>query len=261
MNTFRDRVALITGAGSGIGGELARRLAAEGARIAAIDRTVTGLDALVAALPGFPVATAVADVTDLAAMRQAVASLEARLGPTDLLIASAGIGRKTSAEQFDAEEFNEHIRVNLIGIVNSIDPVIAGMRQRRSGHLVALSSVASYHGLPFMGGYCASKAGVNALFDSLRVELAPMGIDVTTVCPAWIRTPMTEGLRLPRRDIMTLEFAAATILEAIRRKQAFIAFPPRIVRRLRLLRYLPRSWSDWLLRRDLERVRRLTQDR
>ena len=261
MTIFRDRVALITGAGSGIGGELARRLAAEGARIAAIDRSPEGLDGLVSALPGCSVATAVADVTDLAAMRRAVASLEATLGPTDLLIASAGIGRKTSAEEFSAEEINAHIQINLIGIVNSIDPVIAGMRQRRRGHLVALSSVASYHGLPFMGGYCASKAGVNALFDSLRLELGPMGIDVTTVCPAWIRTPMTQGLSLPAREVMTLEYAGGVILDAIRRKKAFVAFPRRMVWRVQLLRYLPVTWSDWLIRRDLMRVRHIIQER
>ena len=135
------------------------------------------------------------------------------------------------------------------------------MKERRRGHLVALSSVASYRGLPFMGGYCASKAGVNALFDSLRVELQPLGIDVTTVCPAWIRTPMTQGLRLPAREVMSLEVAGATILDAIRRKKAFIAFPRRLVWRVQMLRYLPRSWGDWLIRRELMHVRHIIQDR
>ena len=108
------------------------------------------------------------------------------------------------------------------------------MRQRRRGHLVALSSVASFRGIPLMGGYCASKAGVNALCESLRAELRPLGIDVTTICPAWIRTPMTKDLRVPRADIMTLERAADIILDAIRRKKAFVAFPRRMVWRLRL---------------------------
>ena len=111
------------------------------------------------------------DVTDLAATRAAVKDLEGRLGPTDLLIASAGIGRKTAADTFSAEEVNAHIQVNLIGVVNAVDAVLAGMRERRRGHLVVLSSLASYRGMPFMAGYCASKAGVNALFDSLRLEL------------------------------------------------------------------------------------------
>jgi NAD(P)-dependent dehydrogenase (short-subunit alcohol dehydrogenase family) len=257
MSEFRERVALITGAGSGIGQQLARLLAGEGARIAALDRVSEGLAGLAEELAGKSVATAVADVTDLAATRAAVAGLEQQVGPTDLLIAAAGIGRVTPAATFQAEEINAHVQVNLIGVVNSIDSVLAGMRQRRRGHLVVLSSLASYRGLPLMAGYCASKAGVNALLDSLRLELPALGIDVTTVCPGWIRTPMTAPLNLPASDVMDLERAGCTILEAIRRRLPFTAFPSHLARRLRLLRYLPRPLSDWLTRRELARARRL----
>ncbi len=75
------------------------------------------------------------------------------------------------------------IRVNLVGVANSIAAVTAGMLERRRGQIVAISSLASFRGFPHMAGYCASKAGVNALLDSLRVELKPLGIDVTTICP------------------------------------------------------------------------------
>jgi NAD(P)-dependent dehydrogenase (short-subunit alcohol dehydrogenase family) len=257
MSEFLDRVALITGAGSGIGRQLARLLSAEGARIAALDVRPEGLTELATELTGKPVVTATADVTDLAAMRAAVAELEARLGPTDLLIACAGIGRKTCASPLVAEEINAHIQVNLVGVVNSIDSVLAGMQQRRRGHLVALSSLASYRGLPLMAGYCASKAGVNALFDALRVELRDSGIAVTTVCPGWVRTPMTAPLRLPRRELMEVAQAAEVILEAIRRRAPFVAFPPRLVWQLRMLRYLPRPIGDWLAYKQMARARRL----
>ncbi|MFO0844896.1 MAG: SDR family NAD(P)-dependent oxidoreductase [Gemmataceae bacterium] len=260
MSDFRDRVAVITGAGSGIGGQLARLLAAEGARVAAIDRQQAGLDALAASLPGHPLATAVADVRDLRATREAVKRLEAKLGPADLLVACAGVGRGTPAESFDAEAVNEVLQINLLGVVNSIDAVLAGMRERRRGHLVVLSSVASYRGLPLMSAYCASKAGVNALLDSLRVELKPYNIATTTVCPAWVRTPMTAALGLPDRITLPVEVAAATILDAIRRKRPFIAFPPRIAFRVRLLKYLPRSVSDWLAGREMKNARRMLRN-
>jgi NAD(P)-dependent dehydrogenase (short-subunit alcohol dehydrogenase family) len=260
MSDFHDRVVLITGAGSGIGRELARRLSAEGARIAALDLRPEGLGELAKELTAKPLATATADVTDLAAMRSAAAELEGRLGPTDLLIACAGIGRKTTATPLVAEEVNDHIRVNLIGLVNSIDSVLAGMQQRRRGHLVALSSLASYRGLPLMAGYCASKAGVNALLDALRVELRDSGVSVTTVCPGWVRTPMTAPLRLPRRELMEVGQAAEVILEAIRRRTPFIAFPPRLVWQLRMLRYLPRPIGDWLAHKQMARARRLMPD-
>src|SRR5262245_62097080 len=123
MHSFQNRVVLITGAGSGIGREFARTLAAEGARIAALDRHAQGLDALGAELKGKPLACAVADVTDLAGVRSAVARLEQELGPTDVLIAGAGIGRETSALNFRAEDFADQVQVNLIGVANCIDAV------------------------------------------------------------------------------------------------------------------------------------------
>jgi NAD(P)-dependent dehydrogenase (short-subunit alcohol dehydrogenase family) len=252
---------LITGAGSGIGRQLARALSGAGARIAAVDLHEEALASLSTELAGKPIATAGAVVTDLARLRTAVAGLEQAVGSADILIASAGIGRVTAAEFFQAEEFNAHIQTNLIGVINSIDSVLAGMRQRRRGQLVVLSSLASYRGLPLMGGYCASKAGVNALFDALRVELRSFGIDVTTVCPGWIRTPMTADLRLSRRDVMDLETAAEVIVRAIRRRRPFIAFPPRLVWQLRLLRYLPRPISDWLAGQLLARSKRLLPEK
>jgi NAD(P)-dependent dehydrogenase (short-subunit alcohol dehydrogenase family) len=254
--TFQDRVVLITGAASGIGRQLALTLAAEGARVAALDRQAPGLEALVADLKGKPVATAVADVTDPAAVRDATSRLEAQLGPTDLLIASAGIGVETSATDFRAEDMAAVINVNLLGVVNSIAAVLPGMRERRRGHLAALSSLASYRGLPRMAGYCASKAGVNAVLDALRVELRPFNIATTTICPGWIRTPMTAPLDLPVSDMMDVAEAARRIVAALRARRAFVAFPAHDVRQVRLLRYLPRAVSDWMAYRYLLRTQK-----
>ncbi|MBY0526071.1 MAG: SDR family NAD(P)-dependent oxidoreductase [Gemmataceae bacterium] len=251
MNSFTQRVALITGAGSGIGRQLARTLAAEGAAIAAVDLTPEPLAALAAELAGKSIATAVADVTERDALLRATGDLQAKLGPADLLIASAGIGIETSALQFVAADFERVVRVNLIGVANSVAAVLPGMIERKRGHLVGLSSVASYRGFPLMAGYCASKSGVNALFDSLRVELNPLGIHVTTICPSWIRTPMTEKIGVPPAQMVPVETAARHIVDAIRRRRAFYAFPPSDVRQVRLLGWLPLSWSDWLVRRML----------
>src|SRR5207245_2000808 len=99
----------------------------------------------------------------------------------DLLIANAGIGIETSALAFRAEDIEAQIRVNLIGVANSIEAVLPAMLARRRGHLAAISSLASYRGLPKMAGYCASKAGVNALLDAVRVEVRSHGIAVTTI--------------------------------------------------------------------------------
>jgi NAD(P)-dependent dehydrogenase (short-subunit alcohol dehydrogenase family) len=258
--TSSSPVALITGAGSGLGKGLAQALAGQGWRIAALDVQVHGLDTLAGELAGKSLSCAVADVTDVQQVRQAVAQFEREFGQVDLLIASAGIGRETSALTFRAEDIAEHIQVNLIGVANCIDAVLPGMRRRRQGHLLAISSLASYRGLPLMAGYSASKAGVNALLDSLRVELRPLGITVTTICPGWVRTPMTAPVAgsIP---MMEVEEAVGYILHAIKKRKAFYAFPARRVWEVRLLRYLPRFAADWLAQAYLRRAQQTISSR
>jgi NAD(P)-dependent dehydrogenase (short-subunit alcohol dehydrogenase family) len=255
MKEFADRVVLITGAGSGIGRQLALDFAAEGARIAALDLSAMALDALAADFKDKPFVHAVADVTDYAALLAAVQKLEAKLGPTDILIASAGVARETSVLDLRAEDVAIQVRVNLIGVANSITAVLPGMRERRQGHLVALSSLASYHGLPLMAGYCASKAGVNALMDGLRVELKPLGIATTTICPGWIRTPLTANINVKHINMMSVEEATRRMMAAIRARKTFVAFPAATVRQVSLLRWLPLRVCDWLTARQLLRHR------
>ena len=118
---------------------------------------------------------------------------------------------------------------------------------------MALSSLASYRGLPRMAGYCASKAGLNALLDALRVELRPLGIAVTTICPGWVRTPLTAPLDLNLPRMMEVGEAVHRILGAVRRRQSFLAFPTGSAWQVRLLRYLPGGVSDWMTYRYLLR--------
>ena len=253
------RVALITGAGRGIGRALALELARAGYAIAGVDLQAEGLAELEHALrgAGAPVATATADVVDAEGLRQVVGTLEERLGGTDLLIANAGIGRENPAVGFSAADFEAQIRVNLIGVANSVAAVLPGMLQRGRGHLVAISSLASYRGLPLMAGYCASKSGVNALLEALRVELRPRGVFTTTICPGWIRTAMTSNLRMPVPRMLELDDAARRIVRAIRRRVPFYAFPRGDAWQVRLLRWLPARVSDWMIGRLL---RKLAQD-
>jgi NAD(P)-dependent dehydrogenase (short-subunit alcohol dehydrogenase family) len=256
MDAFAKRVVLVTGAGSGLGRELARTLARKGAVIAAVDLAEPPLISLADELAGSPYAWAVADVTDRDALHKAVARLQERLGPVDLLIANAGIGLETSALTFKAADIEAQVRVNLIGVANSIETVLPGMLERQRGQLVAISSLASYRGLPRMAGYCASKAGVNALMDAVRVEVRPYGIDVTTVCPGWIRTPLTENINVPKPDLLEVDEAARRIVEAIRLRRPFYAFPARVARRVGLCRWLPVRLSDWALTRVLRSLAR-----
>jgi NAD(P)-dependent dehydrogenase (short-subunit alcohol dehydrogenase family) len=256
MSTFANQVVLITGAGSGLGRQFALTLAAEGAAIGAIDLKDEPLAALAQELTGKRVAWAAGDVTDRASLQAAVTQVRECLGPVDLLIASAGIGMENSALQFGAGDFEAQIRVNLIGVANSVETVLPEMLTRRQGHIVGMSSCASYRGLPRMLGYCASKAGLNSLLEGLRVELSPMGVTVTTMCPSWIRTPLTAHVNVPQSAMLDVAHATQLMVEAIRRKRAFYAFPASAVRQVRLLRWLPCGLSDALTRRAFRRMGR-----
>ena len=242
-------MALITGAGSGIGRELARTLAAEGTAIAAIDKKSEGLAELAEEMhrQNRTMAWEVADVTDAITLRQKVGGLEERLGPVDLLIANAGVGLETSALCLQPEDVTTVLQVNLLGVAHSIAAVLPGMLKRRSGHIVGISSLASFRGVPRMLAYCASKSGVNAFLEGLRVEVKSYNIAVTIICPGWVKTPMTANIRGPRLDMMEADAAARLIVAAIRKRRKFFAFPNSLAWRLRLLRWLPCSVSDWLI--------------
>jgi NAD(P)-dependent dehydrogenase (short-subunit alcohol dehydrogenase family) len=254
MSEFSNQTIFITGAGSGIGRNLALLLAAEGAAIIAVDLKPEPLESLGKELGSAKYAWAIADVTDVNSLRRAVKELENNIGPTDRLIANAGIGRETSALDFHAEDVEAQIKVNLIGVANSIDAVLPGMLARGKGHIVGISSLASYRGLPKMAGYCAAKAGVNGLLESMRIELKPRGIKVSIICPGWIRTPLTENIKVPQPFMMELDYAAGRIVEAIRAEKLYFAFPGPARRRISFLSMLPSRMGDSLVLRVVKRL-------
>jgi NAD(P)-dependent dehydrogenase (short-subunit alcohol dehydrogenase family) len=249
MAFFNNHVVLITGAGSGLGKQLALRFAREGASIAAVDINADSLTSLGKELPGTRFASALGDVTDRQALGKAVDQLRQKIGPTDILVANAGIGINNSALPFRAADFEAQIRVNVLGVANSVEAVLSEMLARKRGQIVGISSLASYRGLPHMLGYCASKSAVNSLMEGLRVELKPHGIAVTIVCPGWIRTPLAQIVPVPQNQMMEPAFAADRIVEAVRRRRAYYAFPAGMTSQVRLLKWLPSGMSDWLTMR------------
>ena len=190
-------VAIVTGASSGIGRALALRLGADGYRVGLIARRGERLEAVAGeiAAAGGTAAAAVADVGDRAALRAAIAEIEGRLGPTDVMVANAGFGAPTRLDPLNIDDVEQTIRVNLMGVIYSIEAVLPGMLARGRGHLLAVSSLAAFKGLPGESAYCASKAAVNAYMEGLRIALRARGVVVTTVCPGFVAdADDTDGL-------------------------------------------------------------------
>lgn len=247
---MKPGVTLVTGASSGIGRSLARRLAARGSPVAVLARREALLASLVDEIEstGGRAQPVVCDVTDRRAMHEAVASVEATLGPVDRLVANAGGGNETHAERFDAAEVEAIVRLNLLGVAYGVEAVLPGMLERRAGHLVAVSSLAGYRGLPGGAAYSAAKAGVTNLMESLRIELRPHGVDVTVLLPGFVRTQPGPRKRKKSKPFrLELEAATTRMERAILARRSRDAFPWPLVLAVGLSRLLPAPLYDRLL--------------
>jgi NAD(P)-dependent dehydrogenase (short-subunit alcohol dehydrogenase family) len=227
------RVALITGGASGIGAELARQLSARGMRLGLIDLDAERLDAIV---PG--AATVVADVRDAEALTAAIDDLAQRLGGIDVAVANAGIATGGPLRMIAPQTFEDTIDVNLLGVWRTVHAALPHVLARR-GHLLLIASAAAVLPTPGLAAYSASKAGVEALGRSLRVEMRPHGVSVGVGYYLFLNTPMvTRGeespvfrdskSRMPGPIAKTwpLEPAVARTVASIEKRSRAVAHPP-----------------------------------
>ena len=240
---IKNSVAVVTGASSGIGAALALELARRGAKVGLTARRLDRLEALAETIrsAGGIAAVEAADASDPESTRHALAKLAETLGPIDLLVANAGSGLADDAIHFSSERFARMTQVNLIGPAVAFESVLPSMLARKTGHLVGISSLAAYRGLPGSAGYSATKAGLSALLEGLRPELRPLGITVTTVHPGFVTTAMIEGARHPKPFEMSAERAARIIADGIERRRCYVDFPWPMVAVLGMIRRLP-AW-------------------
>jgi len=249
--TSKPPTVLLTGAAHGIGRATALALAARGTPIGLIDRDGTALAALVQDLEerGATVADATCDVTDRDGLHRAVASIEATIGPIEVLLACAGIGTLTLVPDLDTATLRTTLEVNLIGVAQSIEAVLPGMIARGRGHLVGVASMAGYRGFPWMISYSASKAALIAYLEALRPGLRRRGVTVTTVCPGFVRTRLSTSVPYQRPvKMIEPEEAARYLVRAVEKRPRNCVFPWSMRVGLAILRYMP-DWSfDRLMR-------------
>lgn len=185
------KVALITGGARGIGAATAAELSRRGATVVLADVDEQALATTTERIAGS--SSVVLDVTDYQACEKAVATTLERHGRLDLVWANAGIGAGGPAELVDAEVWTRVVQVNLIGAFNTVRAALPAVIDAKGYVAITASLAAFVHG-PGMSAYCASKAGVEAFADALRIEVAHQGVDVGTLHPTWIATDMvTEG--------------------------------------------------------------------
>lgn len=228
------KVVLITGGAGGIGAATARELARRGALPVLADIDQPALSAAAASIGGNPMTT-VLDVTDFAACTEAVAAVVERHGRLDGVWANAGIGVGGPAELVDPAAWARVVEVNLIGAFHTVRAALPEVMKAR-GHVAITASLASFAHAPGLSAYAASKAGVEAFADALRIEVAHQGVSVATLHPTWIDTEMVrEGdresaafarLRAAMRPPLSKTYPLEAIVAPI--ADAFEARTPRV---------------------------------
>lgn len=246
----------ITGASSGIGAALARHYAARGAILGLVARREDALRSLAETL-ATTCAVYPCDVRDQPAMQAAARDFVAAHGLPQVVIANAGVSHGTLTEHAeDAAVFRDILEVNVTGLVHTFQPFVAPMRERGSGSLVGIASVAGFRGLPGASAYSASKAAAIRYLEALRVELRSSGVRVTTLCPGYIATPMTARNPYRMPFLLDADEAARRFARAIDAGRAIAVIPWPMAIVARILRILPNALYDRLAARAGRKPRR-----
>ena len=255
MNVF------ITGASSGVGAALARHYAAQGATLGLFARRGDTLATFAAELAPAQCAIYPGDVRDAATLRHAAADFLARFGAPDIVIGNAGISRGTLTRYAeDSAVFREVMDTNVLGLVHTFQPFVEAMRTAGRGRLVGIASVAGFRGLPGAAAYSASKAAAISYLESLRVEMRGSGVDVLTLCPGYISTPMTAKNPYRMPFLLPADRAALLIARAIERRRRFCVLPWQMALLARVFRCLPRPLYDAVFARAKHKPRAAASD-
>ena len=216
---IKGRVVLITGAGRGIGRALAHAFAAAGAKVALLGKTKKNLLEVQRELKdsGAPTIVLAADVSDEGVVSRAVAATEQQLGPVDVLVNNAGIFALAPVEKMDALVFDRMLAVNLRGPFLMSRAVLPGMKSRKRGHIVNISSTAGRRGFAGGGAYCASKFGLAGLTEAMRYEARASNVRVTCVYPSTVNTDFVKkaGMDLASERAIQPEDVANAVVSLV----------------------------------------------
>ena len=233
---LQDRVVWITGGGSGIGEALALEFARQGTLVAVSGRRADRIEAVVRRIEeaGGRAIAVTCDVTDEARVEAAVGEVVEAFGRLDVVVVNAGMGVNGRVENLTAQEWRYQLDVNVVGAAQTCRFALAPLRET-GGRLVLVASVAAYLGAPSSGAYCASKAALRSLGQTLRLELSGSGVSVTTIHPGFVESEIAQvdnrghhdpdrEDRRPKRLMWTAERAARVMVRAIRRRRREFVF-------------------------------------
>jgi short-subunit dehydrogenase len=241
---------VITGASAGIGFALAKRYANPNVTLGLIGRNRDKLSVIesICREKGAHVVIAAIDVSDNMAIKDWLLEFDHQF-PVDLLIANAGV---TSIMPNDGkgetwEAVSNVLNINIYGVFNSVYPLIEPMRQRKSGQIALVSSLAAFRGMAISPAYCATKAAIKSYGEGLRGWLRHYGVKVSVICPGFVKSDLSDNFPEPKMLIMSADRAAQIIHKALSENKALISFPFPLDLGMKLLALFPPHFGDWIL--------------
>ncbi len=242
---LKDKVVLLTGASSGIGYQLAKDLANEGAKLALLSRRLDILEKLSQALDKKTfVRVYKCDVTIKQQVHETVVQIKKDFGKIDIAILNSGVGANSSALDYNSDAAEKVFNTNVLGVIYFIEQLIPDFISEKRGAIVGLSSLGDGKGFPKSGFYSASKAALTILLESLRIELKKFNVKVVTVKPGFIKTPMTDKNKFKMPFLMNVEKASLIIINGLKKDKRIIEFPWQTTIGAKILRMIPTKWFE-----------------
>jgi short-subunit dehydrogenase len=247
------KIIWITGASSGIGRALAIKFANEGWLVAASARRENLLQELGQEnenIHSFPL-----DVTNLDQCKTVFKEIVEKFKNIEICVFGTGIHDPKSEKEFNLEKIRKIMEVNYFGTMNSINSVYNYYKDKKSGQISIVSSVAGYRGLPAAGAYCASKSALTSFTESLYFEMKRINVRISLVSPGFIKTPMTDQNDFPMPMIKSPEFAAQQIYIGLVKKKSFeIHFPKNFTFFMKIIKILPNSIYFKFLEKGMKKI-------
>ena len=243
-----ERNAWITGASTGIGNALAKRMAKDGWQVAASARSANKLEELSQTSNG-SITSHPLDVTDEADAARVAGVVWDEGGPIDCAVLAAGLHIPVDATKLTTAPFRTLVEINLMGVVHCLVGIVPRMVERGEGQIAIVSSVAGYRGLPTASAYGATKAALINMTESLKFDLEPKGIKVQIVCPGFVRTPLTDQNPFPMPFLMEPEDAADRFYRGLMGNDFEVNFPRSFTTIMKQVRKLPHGLYMRAMRR------------
>ena len=250
---MNNKTIWITGASSGIGKALAIKFAQEGWKVAISARRENLLKEISKSqnnIDYFPL-----DVTDIEKCKTVFNDVKKKLGDVNISVFCTGIHDPKSEKKLNLEKVRKIMEVNFFGAVNSINAVYDYYKDKKSGQISIVSSVAGYRGLPAAGGYCASKSALSSFAESLYFDFKRENVRVSLVSPGFIKTPMTDQNDFPMPMIKSPEFAAEQMFKGLTRSRSFeIHFPKTFTSLMKVLKVIPNGLYFKIVEKGMKKI-------